>query len=208
MGKYMRISEAAERLHVSRFTLRNYAREGKIHFDKTPGGQYVFTQEQLDEFLGIEHAVNTDTMVFYIRDSAGHDGNLKAQQEKLTQLYGQPVKIYKDKASGLNEKRPGLKRLIEDCKHGRVETICITAKDRLTRFGYYYLEELFGLCGAKIMVLDSNIEKTPYDELMQDFMSLIASFSGKFYRVRSNQHKKMLLEKAAKELEEEEQLNG
>ncbi len=32
-------------------------------------------------------------------------------------------------------------------------------------------------------------------------MSLLASFSGKFYKMRSNEHKKMLLKKAQEELQ-------
>lgn len=40
---------------------------------------------------------------------------------------------------------------------------------------------------------------------MQDFMSLIASFSGKFYKMRSIEHKKLLLDRAKISLEEREE---
>jgi putative resolvase len=56
-----------------------------------------------------------------------------------------------------------------------------------------------------ITVLDDAAEKTPREELMQDFMSLLASFSGKFYKLRSIKHEKMLLSDASKELSNREE---
>ena len=211
MERYMRVGEAAERLHVSRFTINSYVKRGLLEHDTTPGGQAVFTQAQLDKFLGKENNNdNNDTeddkqIVFYVRDSTGIEGNLKAQVDKLEVLYGKPTRIYKDKASGLNENRSSLKKMIQDAEAGKIDVICITAKDRLTRFGYTYIEKVFDLLGVRIEVLDKDlVEKEPHEELMQDFMSLIASFSGKFYRIRSNRHKKMLLDRAREELEARE----
>jgi putative resolvase len=56
-----------------------------------------------------------------------------------------------------------------------------------------------------ITVLDDAEEKTPREELMQDFMSLLASFSGKFYKLRSLKHEKMLLNDASRELADREE---
>ena len=44
-------------------------------------------------------------------------------------------------------------------------------------------------------------EKPAGEELVQDFMSLIASFSGRFYRTRSRENQKKLLSMAEEELE-------
>lgn len=206
----MRVGEAAERLHVSRFTINSYVKKGLLEHDTTPGGQAVFTQAQLDKFLGKDTHNDDDDIkgkhiVFYVRDSTGIEGNIKAQVDKLKALYGEPECIYKDKASGLNENRPRLKKMIQDAEAGKIDVICITAKDRLTRFGYTYMEKIFELLDVRIKVLDKElVEKEPHEELMQDFMSLIASFSGKFYRIRSNRHKKMLLDRAREEIEARE----
>ncbi len=37
---------------------------------------------------------------------------------------------------------------------------------------------------TEIVVLDNNDNKEPLEVLMQDLMSLLSSFSGKFYRLR------------------------
>lgn len=69
----------------------------------------------------------------------------------------------------------------------------ITNKDRITRFGYSYLEELLESYGSTLTVLDSDETKEPMEVLMQDFMSLFASFTGKFYRVRGYEQQKKFL---------------
>ena len=106
-----------------------------------------------------------------------------------------------DKASGLNENRKGLQQLLKDTSTGKINTIAITAKDRLTRFGYTYLEQLLKEHNTTILVLDEQQDKNAYDELIQDFLALLASFSGKYYKLRGLKHEKMLLKKAEQELD-------
>lgn len=98
--------------------------------------------------------------------------------------------IYKDIASGMNESRKGLEDLICSVIRGDIDTVYITFKDRLTRFGFGYLEYLFSLYNTKIVVLDSN-EETNKDfqtELTNDLVSIIHHFSMKLY---SNRRKKL-----------------
>lgn len=198
---WYKAGEAADYLRISYLTLRKYSLQGKIEFDVTPAGQRVYTQAQLDRFLGVDKP-NELKLAHYVRDSQGNQERLERQKEKLVEAFGEPIKTYQDKASGLNENRKGLARLVRDIRKGHYNAVAITAKDRLTRFGYAYLEELFEQNGCKILVLDDTLtEKTAYDELIQDFMSLIASFSGKYYKLRGIKHEKMLLEKANSELD-------
>lgn len=62
---------------------------------------------------------------------------------------------------------------------------------RLTRFGFHYLESVFREHGVSIVVMkDTDEEKTVQEELVEDMMALIASFSGKLYGIRSKGTKK------------------
>lgn len=99
--------------------------------------------------------------------------------------------IIRDTGSGLNTKRKGLVRLIEMAKNHEIKKIFITSKDRLTRFGYEYLEELFAMAGVELTTLQEEENKDLQEELVDDMMSLLASFSGKLYRIRGNKKKKM-----------------
>lgn len=76
--------------------------------------------------------------------------------------------------------------MIEEDKIGRVY---VTYKDRLTRFGYHYLEEMAKAHRTEIIPLKSGVDKTQEQELLDDMMSLIASFSGKLYGLRSGKNK-------------------
>ena len=51
--------------------------------------------------------------------------------------------------------------------------VYVTNKDRLTRFGFKYIERLLNSRNCEIVVLDSDDTKEPLEVLMQDFMSLL-----------------------------------
>lgn len=193
----MRVKDVAEQLLVSPHTVRDYVNAGKLKCDYTPNGQRVFKQAYVDDFLGKESEPIT---VFYTRSSSGSKELLASQEEKLTKLYGEPQKVYSDKGSGLNENRPGLTKLIEDAKKQKYNTLCITQKDRLSRFGYKYLADHLNTLGVEVVVAFDKDDKSLEEELMSDFMILLASFSGKFYRLRGKAQKEALLEKAKEHL--------
>lgn len=204
MKNFYRIDEAAKIIGVSSSTLRKYADTERIASSRNPGNQRIFTLQQIQEFLGIHNKIiSEDSIVFYVR-SSDDDTKIDAQVKLLTEKYGEPVKVFKDKTSGLNEKRPGLASLINQASKHKFNTIAITQKDRLTRFGYSYLETLFANLNVKIIVLGENKEKTLQDELLQDFMSLITSFSGKIYRLRGYEQQHQLLQTAQEGLYEKQ----
>ena len=113
-----------------------------------------------------------------------------------------PDKIFKDIGSGISDKRKGLNQLFSELEstEGK-KTVYITNKDRLTRFGFRYLERYFAVLNTEIVVLDSDDTKEPHEVLMQDFMSLLASFSGKFYRMRGWRQRKQFLDDLQKEVD-------
>lgn len=199
---WMKPKEAADYLKISYQTLRKYTLEGKLEHDTTPGGYNVYTKEQLDKLLGKDPQPEETILAIYARDSQGKQEHIDSQIKKLTQAYGDTDMIYTDKASGLNENRKGLKRLIRDAKRGKYNTLAITAKDRLTRFGYTYLEEILDDAGVEVLVLDDKRDKDAAEELVQDFLSLLASFSGKYYKLRGLKQEKMMLELASKKVDE------
>ena len=79
---------------------------------------------------------------------------------------------------------------------GEVELLVIENKDRLVRFGYEILEQIFRYFGCKILVLNDILENKSYEqELTEDLISIIHYFSMKNYS-----HKRKL-NKLRKELE-------
>ena len=198
----MRIGEAAKRLNVTTQTVRTYIQQGKLRCDWTPNGQRVISEQQLNDFIGPEKTTDTRAAACYIRSSSGRQQELDSQLNKIKTHYPEYIYIYSDKGSGLNENRKGLNKLIKDIKNNRIKTVIITNKDRLTRFGFSYINELFQAYNCQIIILDDNESKEDLNqELMRDFMALIASFSGKFYRLRGYRQQQQLLKDAEKELD-------
>lgn len=176
---------------------------------KNPTGQRTFTQEDIDEFLGKEKPNTEQTKAYYVRSSDGDNTKISNQIKMLEKAYGENDSniIVKDKSSGLNDKRKGLQKLIDLSQERKITDIYITQQDRLTRFGYNYLEQLFNQNNVQIHILNDTAEKSLQEELLQDFMSLIASFSGKFYRLRGYEQQKQLLHKIEEQIDEKQKSN-
>lgn len=98
--------------------------------------------------------------------------------------------VLKEVGSGLNDNRVQLQKLLKMVANNEVRNVYVTYKDRLTRFGYHYLETMFLAHNVNIIVVkDENADKSVQEELVEDMMSLIASFSGKLYGMRSKKNK-------------------
>jgi predicted site-specific integrase-resolvase len=91
---------------------------------------------------------------------------------------------FTDVGSGLNPRRAGLQRLVRAIRAGRVRTVVVEHRDRLTRFGFLYLEQWFAEFGARVAVVEEPAARAPAEALCDDIMALVASFSGKFYNLR------------------------
>lgn len=192
----MRVGEAGKQIGVSSSTVRSYCNQGLLEYSLNPAGQRVISQEAIDSFMGRERV---EVLAHYVRSSSGDSKLMDSQLEELVSAYGEG-KVYKDRASGLNDKRPGLWKLIKDAEQGKYNTLCVTYRDRLTRFDYRFVEYLLVSHGVKINVLHDDVSMSLEDELLGDFMSIISVFSGKFYRLRSKENKIKLLDKAIKEI--------
>jgi len=104
-----------------------------------------------------------------------------------------------DVASGLSDKRPGLLRLMETARQGKITDIAVAYKDRLTRFGFGYLERFFSGYGVALHVVDGEDDrKSLQEELVDDLITIVTSFSGRLYGLRRHSKARPLV-KAVKE---------
>ena len=136
-----------------------------------------------------------DHLVIYTRVSSSENKpNLDKQAERLIQFCianGWIVnEVIKECASGLNDERP---KLLKVFKERKATKIVVEHKDRLTRFGFNYIETLYPECEFVIINKTNNKEN-----LMEDFVSLVTSFCARLYGKRRNKRR---TEKLIKELE-------
>ncbi|MDF2956327.1 MAG: putative site-specific integrase-resolvase [Candidatus Alkanophagales archaeon MCA70_species_2] len=102
------------------------------------------------------------------------------------------AKILTDISSGMNENRRGLKQLFKLVEGGEVGKVVITYRDRLTCFGFKYLEQYFNSYGVEIETIFDDEEKTPKKELVEDLLAIVTSFAGKLYGMRSHKKKRLI----------------
>lgn len=162
--------EAAERFGLSRRSLLRYEEDGLIEPVRTPGGQRRYPESELLRLYGLEAKTKRagDRAGLYSRVSTRKQadaGNLEHQTRRLKE-YAQTagyeiVEVYEEIASGLNENRRQLRKLLKAVIAGKINIVVVEYKDRLARFGYAYLEMLCESHGARIEVIE---EKASNDE--------------------------------------------
>src|SRR6266699_6842501 len=124
--------------------------------------------EEITEQPGQERVV-----VVYAPASANENRpNLDSQVERLCTYCKakgwKVVKVVKEVGSGVNDGRKKLLALLAD---PTVTVIVVEHKDRLTRFGFKYIETLLAVQGRSIEVV--NLAENPLEDLIADMVSII-----------------------------------
>ncbi|ASJ11694.1 IS607 family transposase [Thermococcus thioreducens] len=192
-----RTGEVAKKLGVSKMTVLRWIKSGKLKAHRI-GKEYRVPES---EILRILEGKLPDKVVIYARvSSRDQKEDLERQVEYIKNYCSskgyQVAKIITDVSSGLNENRRGLKQLFKLVESGEITKVVITLRDRLTRFGFRYLEQYFNSHGVEIEVIFDDDKKTPEKELVEDLLAIVTSFAGKLYGMRS--HKKKRLVEAVK----------
>lgn len=152
----------------------------------------------LTEIEGLLGEQTTGTVVLYARVSGtGQRHDLTQQVERLQQWADQerpqaPQMVYRDIGSGLHTQRAGLRKLIRQVQDQQVREVAVTYADRLTRFGFAYLQTWFAGYGAHITVLSEEEERTPEREVVDDLLAILTSFSGRLYGMRSDKQQALV----------------
>ena len=170
--------QLADKLNVSKETLRLWAESGKIKSIKTDGGhrRYIYN-EQTDK-------KETKFKFIYTRvSSTKQQPDLERQIKFLQKLYPD-YKIISDIGSGLNFKRKGLNKLLETIFAGTVEEVVVAHKDRLCRFGFEIFENICKHFSTTLTIVDNKDGKSQTDELAEDLLSIITVFTARFYGQR------------------------
>jgi putative resolvase len=196
MEKLYKLSEFAKLIGVSRSAVIKWIREGKIRAINIHGRWYI----PESEFERLVKGVHTSLrrIAIYARVS----GNTQKDdlERQITSLEDYVRKhfpqaeyvVVKDIASGLKEDRRGLRKLIEMARKRQIDAVVVAYKDRLTRFGFTYLKELFEAYGVRVIVAFHEEPKDYYQELIEDLIAIVTSFAGRIYGKRSHKYKKVV----------------
>ena len=180
----MKLSAYAKKLGVSYQTAWNHYKAGLIpNARKLPSGIIIVDEEA--------SSIPDRTAVYARVSSSENKTNLVSQSKRVQDFCaakGWIVSVVIEECgSGLNDDRKKLQKLLLDKS---VTRIVVEHKDRLTRFGFNYIRDLWH---GEIVIINEVIEDE--SDLMQDFVSLVTSFTARLYgRRRSKRPTEKLIE--------------
>jgi predicted site-specific integrase-resolvase len=134
-------------------------------------------------------AVRLETVAIYARvSSPEHREHLERQAARLADYCAargyQVAQVVKEVASSVNDSRPKLLVLLKDTS---VTRIVVEHRDRLTRFGFHYLEALLQVQGRTIEVV--NFAENDKEDLIADLVAIVYSFTARLYGQRQAKRK-------------------
>jgi len=179
----MKLSQYAKQQGISYRTALRWWKAGLIKGYQSPTGTLIVREEPPKEVLAVQR------VAIYARVSSHeHWESLERQAERMISYCAakgyQVHLVVKEIASGLNDSRPKLLALLKD---PAITRIVVEHKDRLTRFGFRYLETLLELAGGHIEVV--NLAENDREELLADLVSIIYSFAARLYGQRRAKRK-------------------
>ena len=201
MDKLLTLKETEQLLNVSKSTLQRWDNSGKLIALRTEGGHRRYKQSDIERLIGEnnnEITSNNDEIIVatYARCSTGDQkahGDIDRQSSRIfeycTKKKYKVEYIIKDIGSGLNDKRKGFIKLCKLVTEKKINKVVIEHKNRLTRFQYNLIEFFFNSYGVDIELTDKK-EYTEQEELVNDMIMLIASFSGMLYLNRAKENAK------------------
>ena len=187
------IKKASKILGIHRITLHRWHKASKISCFFTLGGHRRFPESELERILknkseSTEPPKKEMKVVLYARVASQKQkdaGNLQRQMDRLIEYAHKNnytiIKALKEVGSGLNENRSKLKHLFKSIMNDSVDKIIVEYKDRLTRFGFKYIETLARLTNTEIEIIENRGDKEPMQELVEDMLALISSFAARLY---------------------------
>ena len=185
-----KISEYAKKNKVTYRTVWNWIGEGKLKTERSDTNRLIIIEDTpIDEKVAIYARVS----------SSENKDNLERQKDRLISYCnakGYKVeKVITEIGSGLNDKRPKLENLLTD---NTITRIVVEHTDRLSRFGFNYIIKLLKLSNREIEVI--NPQANDKDDLIEDFVSIITSFTARLYGQRRT---RINTEKIIKQLSED-----
>ncbi len=177
----MKLSTYAKQQGISYSTALRWWKAGQIKGFQAPSGTIIVTVDESKQAV--------QKIAIYARvSSAEHRANLERQAERLSQYCEvrgyQVTQVVKEIGSSVNESRPKLLSLLKDTS---ITLLVVEHRDRLTRFGFDYLETLLETQGRKIEVV--NLAENDKEDLIADLVAIVYSFTARLYGQRRAKRK-------------------
>lgn len=185
------LADWAESVGVNRHTAYRWFREGTLPVPAERVGRLILVKA-----AGAASASSGGVVVYARVSSHDQRADLDRQVARLSAwVTGQDLtvkQVVTEVGSGLNGKRPKLRRILSDPD---AKVIVVEHRDRLARFGVEHLEAALSAQGRRIVVADPG-ETT--DDLVRDMIEVLTSMCARLYGRRGARNRAMRALTAAK----------
>ena len=181
---YYTTGEVADLFQVSTKTIQKWDNKGILKFERSPTNRRVLPKETLIEYLKSKNMFYEDETlskrdVIYVRVSTSKQqkqGDLDRQVDYILSNRAdlKNVLVLKEVKSIFDSKRKKLLKLIDMILNDEVNRIFIIHKERLTGFGFEYVESICNHHNVEIVIMQSDQDdKSVKQELTEDIKSLL-----------------------------------
>jgi putative resolvase len=177
----MKAKSVLSLLNISRATLTNLVKTGKIRVVKLSNNYYDYNSDDVYNYLGKS---NNRLNVVYARVSGSKNKKLlESQLDSLKSFCDKHSykidKVFKEVATGVDiDNRPELFRLIDLVLDNQVSRVFILYKDRFGKSCFGLFKQLFARFGTQIIVVN---EQTDWSldsfEMFDEMKSLLSTFA-------------------------------
>lgn len=181
----MKAKDVLKLLNISRSTLYNYTKNGKINVKLLDNGYYDYDEVSVYQILKKDPKIN----VIYARVSTYKQKNdLHNQINNITTYCNNNNitidNVLSDIHSGLDFERPNFNKLINDVINNNIRNIYISHKDRLTRLSFKTIQSLFNKFNTNIIIINDTHNNSNDNEIFEELISLMHVFSTSMYSNR------------------------
>lgn len=190
----MKLSKWAKEHGIHYMTAYRWFHNGTLPVKaiQTETGTILVTENTINPQVSL---MNENKLCYIYCRVSSHDkkADLNRQVERCNEFClkngWQVVSITKEIASGMNDNRPKLNKLLEQ----NPKRIVVEHKDRLTRFGFNYFNLMLPKLGCELVVI--NQEQEEEHDLMKDLISVVISFCCRLYGLRKGYTKAQKIKK-------------
>ena len=189
-------NEILEMFNIHRQTLFQWRKKGLISYQIIGKRKFIYKKEDVEKLLGITNNQKKKNVIYCRVSNQKQENDLIKQKQILSDYCNSNGfiidTIYSEIASGMNENRSEFNKMITSVLNNEISNIFITYKDRFTRFGFDYFQNICKQFDCNIVVLNNKIDEENFEkELTDDIISVIHHFSMKLYSKRRKKLKKL-----------------
>ena len=166
---------------ISKHTLLNWRKEGKIPFKAINQRKFLYVKEDIERLIGFDSKSSSKHSVLYVRiSSKKYSGHIEKQKAILIDLAvskGKNITKYMIDVASPFAEREQYNQLVEMIYNNEVENIFITSPDRISYFEFTIFETLCERHNVNLFIASNDNTLFYTEETLDDLNEMLKLFA-------------------------------